>query len=111
MNEIVLMSDPRVAAIPVEECDEPLLDCRSVLRVDQRRSDTAGDWAHLRAGVLRRLIRLRNSASQVALAAGGGLPALSLAGGHLQRLCGYAAAASPRGTPTALRCIASDAAG
>ncbi|MFD4143107.1 hypothetical protein [Streptomyces sp. NPDC058572] len=57
MNEIVLMSDPRVAAIPVEECDEPLLDCRSVLRVDQRRSDTAGDWAHLRADVLQRLMR------------------------------------------------------
>lgn len=57
MNEIVLMSDPQVAAIPVEECDEPLLDCRSVLRVDQRRSDTAGDWAQLRSGVLLRLIR------------------------------------------------------
>ncbi|MBV9026947.1 MAG: M15 family metallopeptidase [Streptomycetaceae bacterium] len=57
MDEIVLMSDPKVAAIPVEECDEPLLDCRSVLRVDQRRSDGAGDWAHLRAGVVERLIR------------------------------------------------------
>ncbi|MDX2391008.1 M15 family metallopeptidase [Streptomyces sp. DK15] len=57
MNEIVLMSDPRVAAVEVEECDEPLVDCRSALRVDERRSDPAGDWAHLRAGVLRRLIR------------------------------------------------------
>ncbi len=57
MNEIILMSDPRVAAVHVEECGEALADCRSALRVDQRRSDPAGDWAHVRAGVLQRLIR------------------------------------------------------
>jgi D-alanyl-D-alanine dipeptidase len=57
MDEIVLMSDPKVAAVPVEECDEPLVDCRGVLRVDERRSDGAGDWAHLRAGVVQRLVR------------------------------------------------------
>lgn len=57
MREIVLMSDPKVAAIPVEECGDPLVDCQGVLRVDERRSDAAGYWAHLRAGVLERLVR------------------------------------------------------
>jgi zinc D-Ala-D-Ala dipeptidase len=57
MDEIVLISDPRVAAIAVEECDEPLVDCRDVLRVDGRRSDAHGNWAHLRAAVVERLLR------------------------------------------------------
>ena len=57
MKQITLMSDPRVAAVPVAECGEELVDCRGVLRVDERRSDAAGDWAHLRAGALERLVR------------------------------------------------------
>ncbi|MFD3658718.1 M15 family metallopeptidase [Streptomyces sp. NPDC058620] len=57
MAEIVLMSDPRVATIPVEECGDPLVDCRGALRVDERRSDAAGNWAHLRSSVAERLIR------------------------------------------------------
>jgi D-alanyl-D-alanine dipeptidase len=56
-SEIVLISDPRVAAVPARECGEELVDCRGLLRVDVRRSDTAGDWAHLRAGVVERLVR------------------------------------------------------
>jgi D-alanyl-D-alanine dipeptidase len=38
MNEIVLMSDPRVAAIPVADCGEPLVDVRrgASLLVDTR---------------------------------------------------------------------------
>lgn len=51
------MSDPRVTAIPVQECGEPLVDCRGTLRVDERRADTAGNWAHLRLGVVERLLR------------------------------------------------------
>lgn len=54
-EDIVLMSDPRVAAIPVKDCAEPLVDCRGLLRVDSRRSDARGDWAHLRVGVAERL--------------------------------------------------------
>ncbi|MHA6761550.1 M15 family metallopeptidase [Streptacidiphilus sp. PAMC 29251] len=46
-----------MAVIPVEECNDPLVDCRGVLRVDERRSDPAGDWAHLRTGVVERLVR------------------------------------------------------
>jgi D-alanyl-D-alanine dipeptidase len=60
MEQIVLMSDPKVAAIPVEECNDPLVDCRGVLRVDERRSDAAGNWAHLRAGVVERLVRAQD---------------------------------------------------
>ncbi|MGK5529790.1 M15 family metallopeptidase [Streptomyces sp. URMC 129] len=61
MEQIVLISDPRVTGVPVVECGEPLVDCRGVLRVDGRRSDPAGDWAHLRAGVLERLVRAEAS--------------------------------------------------
>ncbi len=55
-REIVLISDLRVAAVPLRECGQALLDCRTVLRVDARRADPAGDWAHLRVGVVARLI-------------------------------------------------------
>ncbi|MFI7364060.1 M15 family metallopeptidase [Streptomyces sp. NPDC050149] len=55
---IILMSDPRVAAIPVDECGEPLADVRAsgILLVDDRRRDAAGAFAHLRQGVLDRLL-------------------------------------------------------
>lgn len=57
-DEIILMSDPRVAAVPVVDSDEPLLDVRreAALRVDPRRADEAGAFALLRAGVLTRLL-------------------------------------------------------
>ncbi|WP_369142482.1 M15 family metallopeptidase [Streptomyces sp. R44] len=58
MNEIVLMSDPRVAAIPVAECGEGLVDVRGVgsLLVDTRKQDPADAFAHLREGVVERLL-------------------------------------------------------
>lgn len=58
MREIVLMSDPRVAAVPVRENGEPLADLRRVpgLLVDERKRDGAGAFAHLREGVLARLL-------------------------------------------------------
>lgn len=59
MTEIVLMSDPKVAAVPVRECGERLLDVRGEQRllVDERKwQDAAGAFAHLRAGVLARLL-------------------------------------------------------
>ncbi|WP_329096733.1 M15 family metallopeptidase [Streptomyces sp. NBC_01439] len=54
---IVLMSDPRVAAIPVADNGEPLADVRAggELLLDDRRSDPAYAFAHLRSGVLDRL--------------------------------------------------------
>ncbi|MEW2447054.1 M15 family metallopeptidase [Streptomyces parvulus] len=57
----VLMSDPRVAAIPVRECGEPLVDVRDHgLRVDPRKQDPPGAFAHVREGVLARLEHARS---------------------------------------------------
>ena len=55
MSEIILMSDARVAAIPVEECGEPLVDVSDVLQVDDRKN-VSGAELHLRKGVLDRLL-------------------------------------------------------
>lgn len=59
MSEIVLMSDPKIAAVPVADCGEPLVDVRlhDALAVDSRRADRTGAFAHLREGVLIRLLR------------------------------------------------------
>ncbi|MFE5096719.1 dipeptidase [Streptomyces sp. NPDC056638] len=55
-SSIVLMSDRRVTAIPVQERGEVLLDARAHgLMVDDRKQDAAGAWAHVRQGVLTRL--------------------------------------------------------
>jgi D-alanyl-D-alanine dipeptidase len=58
VTEIILLSDQRVAAIPVAENGEPLVDAREVraLRVDPRQADRDGSYAHVRADVLRRLL-------------------------------------------------------
>lgn len=61
MNPLVLMSDPRVAAIPVRECGEPLVDVRDHdFRVDPRKQDPLGAFAHVREGVLARLTHARS---------------------------------------------------
>jgi D-alanyl-D-alanine dipeptidase len=59
MTEIVLMSDPRIAAIPVVDCGERLLDVRGrePFAVDPRKEDRSGAFAHLREGVLARLLK------------------------------------------------------
>ncbi|MFJ9862685.1 M15 family metallopeptidase [Streptomyces sp. NPDC101165] len=58
MNEIVLMSDPKIAAVPVVDCGEPLVDVRQRgLAVDARKTDDSGAFAHLREGVLTRLLK------------------------------------------------------
>ncbi|MEV5019223.1 M15 family metallopeptidase [Streptomyces sp. NPDC053780] len=59
MTEIVLMSDPKVAAVPVQECGEPLVDVRrgGALLTDRRKVQvSAGSCFHLREGVLTRLL-------------------------------------------------------
>ncbi|MFJ4582463.1 M15 family metallopeptidase [Streptomyces echinatus] len=59
MTEIVLMSDPKVAAVPVQECGERLVDVRrdSPLLVDERKLlDSGGTFAYLRKEVLGRLV-------------------------------------------------------
>lgn len=58
---LVLMSDPRVAAIPVRECGEPLVDVRDhSFRVDPRKQDPLGAYAHVREDVLARLEHARS---------------------------------------------------
>lgn len=59
MSDIVLMSDPRVAAVEVEGQDDPLVDLRAVdeLLVDDRRSDSTGAFAHLRSQVADRALQ------------------------------------------------------
>ncbi|MFD7899011.1 M15 family metallopeptidase [Streptomyces sp. NPDC059743] len=60
-SSIILMSDRRVAAIPVKECGEDLVDVRAHgLRVDDRKRDAAGAWAHVRQGVLVRLLHAQS---------------------------------------------------
>ncbi|WP_433546469.1 M15 family metallopeptidase [Streptomyces sp. CA-294286] len=60
--EIVLMADPRIAAVPVRECGEALRDVReSGLRTGEERLDEKGYYAHLRTGVVQRLLRAQES--------------------------------------------------
>ncbi|MGW6202317.1 M15 family metallopeptidase, partial [Streptomyces sp. NPDC055089] len=58
-SDIILMADPRVAAVPVHDNGEPLVDIRSgpaPLLVDARRSDPDGAFAHLREHVRDQLL-------------------------------------------------------
>lgn len=57
MSGIILMSDARVAAVPVVDNGEPLVDVREKLLVDGREyNDSNGAEVHLRRGVLDRLL-------------------------------------------------------
>lgn len=58
MADIILMSDPVVYAVPIDECEEPLVDIRdhADLLLDSRVADRTGGFAHLRAGVLERVL-------------------------------------------------------
>ncbi|MFJ6012279.1 M15 family metallopeptidase [Streptomyces sp. NPDC092952] len=63
MTEIVLMSDPKVTAIPVAECGERLVDVRRAgsLLIDTREQRPADAFAYLREGVLERLVEAQTS--------------------------------------------------
>lgn len=56
-DDVLLLSDPRVAAVPVRECGAPLVDLRGEgsLLVDARKEDAAGAFAQLRRGLVGRL--------------------------------------------------------
>ena len=60
MSEIILMSDPRVAAVPVRECGEPLADIRNSLLVDPRKQADSDAVHYLREGVLVRLLKAQS---------------------------------------------------
>jgi zinc D-Ala-D-Ala dipeptidase len=55
---VVPLSDPRIAAVPARECGEPLVDLRTSAPfvVDGRQADPDGAYAHLRSGVVDRLV-------------------------------------------------------
>ncbi|MCL3838087.1 M15 family metallopeptidase [Aeromicrobium duanguangcaii] len=55
---MLLLSDPSVAAVPVHDLGEPLVDVRELgLALDHRKADPQGSWARVREGVGRRLVR------------------------------------------------------
>ena len=57
MADVLLMADPKVASMPVQDCREPLVDLRTIapLRLDDRKRDPRGHFARLRRGVAGRL--------------------------------------------------------
>ncbi|MFJ2610501.1 M15 family metallopeptidase [Streptomyces sp. NPDC087425] len=63
MTDIITLSDPRVAAVIVDDCHEPLVDVRDIpeLRLDDRQADGDGAYARLRSGVLGRLLQAQRA--------------------------------------------------
>lgn len=60
MSGILLLADPRVAAVPVAECGEPLADLGALgFRLDPRHADPAGAFARFRRGNAERLLAAR----------------------------------------------------
>ena len=58
---IVLMSDPKGAAVPVRECGKDLVDVRAHgIRADARRQDETGAFAHVRRELLERLLHAQS---------------------------------------------------
>lgn len=55
---MLLLSDPAIGRIPVDDCGEELVDLRNVpqLAVDSRKQDPEGAWARLRSGLVVRLL-------------------------------------------------------
>ncbi|RKR90657.1 D-alanyl-D-alanine dipeptidase [Micromonospora pisi] len=60
---MILLSDPRISAIPLGDNGEQLIDLRQVdeLLVDDRLADPAGAYAHLREETLARLLTAQRS--------------------------------------------------
>jgi D-alanyl-D-alanine dipeptidase len=63
VTDIITLSDPRVAAVVVDDCGEPLVDVRDTpqLRLDDRQADADGAYARLRLGVLQRLLQAQQA--------------------------------------------------
>ena len=59
--DIPLIADPAVAAIPVHDCGEPLVDLQGLLRVDTKRGDPRGMFALVRSGIRDRLLEAERS--------------------------------------------------
>jgi len=59
---MILLSDPRVAAVPSRDDGDPLVDVRDVpeLRLDGRAADAEGAYARLRSEVVARLVEAQS---------------------------------------------------
>jgi zinc D-Ala-D-Ala dipeptidase len=55
MDSVVLMGDPAVARVPVEECDEALVDAGGVFVLSDLKKQDEPHRSRLRAGVMERL--------------------------------------------------------
>ncbi|MEO8438134.1 MAG: M15 family metallopeptidase [Chloroflexota bacterium] len=62
MDETISVADPRVAAVAMEECGEPIHDARDrpELLIDTRKQNDNEVFTHLRAGVLNRLLEAQS---------------------------------------------------
>ncbi|MER7415224.1 M15 family metallopeptidase [Micromonospora peucetia] len=60
---MILLADPRVAAVPSADDGDPLVDLRELpeLRLDTRAADPAGAYARLRRGVADRLLAAQHA--------------------------------------------------
>ncbi|MFF9127585.1 M15 family metallopeptidase [Streptomyces sp. NPDC014889] len=110
MNEFVLMSDPRIAAIPIAECGEPLVDVRldGSLAVDPRKTDDTGAFAYLREGLLNRLVKAQQllpDGIRLLFIEGYRPPALQRE--YFESYAGELRAGNPHWSPTRLREAAS----
>ncbi|MFF2198013.1 M15 family metallopeptidase [Streptomyces sp. NPDC058157] len=104
------MSDPRVAAIPVEENGERLVDVRAggELRTDGSRADPGGAFAHLRAGVAERLLHAQSLLPDgLRLLIVEGFRPPDLQRRYFEEYAAELRAAHPRWTPEELRAQAS----
>ncbi|MEU6353605.1 M15 family metallopeptidase [Streptomyces sp. NPDC047072] len=103
------MSDPRVAAIPLQERGEALVDVRAHgLKVDGRKHDAASAFAQVRQGVLTRLLHAQSllpTGVQLLFVEGYRPPALQRR--YFEEYCGELARAHPNWLAAELRAGAS----
>jgi zinc D-Ala-D-Ala dipeptidase len=109
LNGIVLMGDPRVAAIPVTENGEELADVRDhALSVSSLVADEAGDFAHVRVGLAARLAQAQETLPcgiRLLLIEGYRPPARQLS--YFEEYLGYLRQANPGSSAEQLRMLAS----
>jgi zinc D-Ala-D-Ala dipeptidase len=110
---VILIADPRVVQIPIEECGEPLVDLRQTadrtgLKLDERKRDEAGLWLHVRLGILERLQRAQEAAPNgVGLLVVEGYRPIALQAFYFERYVTELRAEHPSWSPRRLRELAS----
>jgi D-alanyl-D-alanine dipeptidase len=110
MTDIITLSDPRVAAVPLDDCAEPLVDIRDIpeLLLDSRLADSRGAYALTRSGVLDRLLRAQRalpSGARFLVVEGYRPPGLQR--DYFEEYSATLRAAHPEATPARIRELAS----